>query len=96
VVVGVNRFETEQQADRLILKVDSELRKEQIRRLEEVRTNRDGTVVDSALAALKEKASTNDNLIPGILECVEAYCSVGEISNVFRDVWGEYTESVVI
>jgi methylmalonyl-CoA mutase N-terminal domain/subunit len=96
VVVGVNRFETEQQADRPILKVDPKLREEQIRRLEDVRSNRDGSSVDSALAVLKKKTSTDDNLIPSILECVEAYCSVGEISNVFRNAWGEYTESVVL
>jgi methylmalonyl-CoA mutase N-terminal domain/subunit len=96
VVVGVNRFESEQQVEQPILKVDPKLREEQIRRLDEVRRNRDDTVVGSALAALKKKTSTDDNLIPGILECVEAYCSVGEISNVFRDTWGEYTESVVL
>jgi methylmalonyl-CoA mutase N-terminal domain/subunit len=96
VVVGVNRFETEQQGDQPILKVDPKLREEQIQRLNEVRRNRDDTIVDSVLAALKKRVSTDENLIPSILECVETYCSVGEISNVFRDTWGEYTESVVL
>jgi methylmalonyl-CoA mutase N-terminal domain/subunit len=96
VVVGVNKFGAGKDAEPRILKVDPRLRDEQSRRLVEVRRNRDDRAVRSALATLKEKAQTDDNLIPCILECVEQYCSVGEISDILRDLWGEYSESVVL
>jgi methylmalonyl-CoA mutase N-terminal domain/subunit len=52
--------------------------------------------VDVALARLEETAHGTDNLLPRILECVEAHATVGEISNRFRSVWGEYREAVTM
>ncbi|MFH1891077.1 MAG: methylmalonyl-CoA mutase family protein [Candidatus Zixiibacteriota bacterium] len=95
-VVGVNRFVVEDEREPKILKVDPKLRDEQITRLHAVKSTRDSKRANAILTALKEKASTNENLVPTILECVEAYCTVGEISDVFRSVWGEYRESVVL
>lgn len=96
VVVGVNRFQTDHDPEVQILKVDPSLRDEQIERLSEVRRSRDDARVQSALSTLGAKAKSDENLMPYILECVEEYCSVGEISDALRSVWGEYREQVVL
>jgi methylmalonyl-CoA mutase N-terminal domain/subunit len=96
VVVGVNRFEVDDDEDSQILRVDPKLRDEQSQRLAEVRDARNSAIVHSSLSRLKIKAASSENLIPYILDCVEAYCTVGEISDVLRDVWGEFRESVIL
>jgi methylmalonyl-CoA mutase N-terminal domain/subunit len=95
-VVGVNRFAVDEDPHIDILRVSAELRDEQVARLQQIRKQRDNRRVQSGLDELKELAQTDSNLMPTILECVEAYASVGEISDSLRDVWGEYTERVVL
>jgi len=95
-VIGVNKFRTDNEAKQDILKVDPKVRTEQIERLEKVKQQRDSKTVEQNLNRLKEAASTDGNLVPIILECVQSYCTVGEISNILREVWGEYRESVVL
>lgn len=91
VIVGVNKFDDEGIDDKLKLThVDESIGKRQIEKLKEVKANRNNDVVKQDLAALKAAASTEDNLIPYILKCVESYSSIGEISNTLRDIWGEY------
>jgi methylmalonyl-CoA mutase N-terminal domain/subunit len=96
VVVGVNRFQTGTQVPQQILKVDRRLRDEQVGRLLTVKANRDAANAQACLARLRSEANSQGNLIPYILDCVEAYCSVGEISDVLRSVWGEYREVVAL
>jgi methylmalonyl-CoA mutase, N-terminal domain len=91
VIVGVNKFDDEGIDDKLKLThIDEAIGKRQIEKLKEVKAGRNNEEVKQDLAALKAAASTEDNLIPYILKCVESYCSIGEISNTLRDVWGEY------
>ena len=61
-----------------------------------VRDKRDNSTVEIALAALEEAARGTENIVPQILECVEAYVTVGEISHRLRKVWGEYREAVTV
>jgi methylmalonyl-CoA mutase, N-terminal domain len=68
----------------------------QVERLRALRERRDARVVDEALSNLREAAQTSENLLPRILECVESYATVGEISNALRDIWGEYRETSTI
>jgi methylmalonyl-CoA mutase N-terminal domain/subunit len=96
VVVGVNRFQVEEQPETEILRVDPQLRVDQSQRLAEVRKSRDIDVATKLLNDLRVAAEGDDNLMEPILVCVQAYCSVGEISNVLREVWGEYRETVVL
>ncbi|MCX7877884.1 MAG: methylmalonyl-CoA mutase family protein [Ignavibacteria bacterium] len=92
IVVGVNSFTDEDEtSDAELLKIDDSIRQKQIRRLEDVRKNRDNMKTSECLKELERAASIkNENLIPFILSCVENYATVGEISNTLRKVWGEY------
>ena len=88
-IVGVNVNET---AGRIppILKIDHAVEKGQIRRVKKLRKDRDNAKVESCLARLREAAKGADNLLPPILEAVEAYATVGEVTNALKDVFGEY------
>ena len=88
-IVGVNRFTTEEVPIEGLLRVNEEAAKIQIGRLEKLRNGRDEGKVKASLERLEQVAKTNDNTVPAILECVESYCTLGEISQVFRGVFGE-------
>lgn len=90
IVVGVNKFKTDRSEIPAVLKVDPELERRQIEAVQKVRKNRDHAKVTSALANLKDAAQGKDNVVYPVLEAVEQYATVGEISDVFRSVWGEY------
>ncbi len=92
VVVGVNRFTIEEPPFEDILKVDDTLRTKQMERLNGVKTSRDAGAVEAALNAIREAALGTDNLMPRIITAVEAYATIGEISDTLRSVWGEYEE----
>jgi len=96
VVVGVNRFQVEEESSVLLLRVDPAIEQAQIERVRAVRNARDSLAVEITLARLEEAARGSENLLPRILDCVEAYATVGEISNRLRRVWGEYRESSTI
>jgi methylmalonyl-CoA mutase N-terminal domain/subunit len=96
IVVGVNEFAAPDRRQIPTLRIDAEIERAQVARLQALRSRRDARKVHSALAELERRASSNENLLPAILEAVEAYATVGEISNTLRHVYGEYLESVVI
>jgi methylmalonyl-CoA mutase N-terminal domain/subunit len=100
IVVGVNDFivlsgENDERTIPL-LRIDAEIERSQIARLNALRTKRDSARTKSGLAELQRRATTNENLLPAILAAVEAYATVGEISDALRRLFGEYQESVVI
>ena len=92
VVVGVNRFQSETPPVGKLQTIDPQETKKQLDRLARVRRDRDGPQVEAALARLESVARGSENTVPAILECVEAYATVGEISDVFRGVFGEQQE----
>jgi methylmalonyl-CoA mutase N-terminal domain/subunit len=96
IVVGVNDFITEEARQIPTLRIDEEIERSQIARLKALRARRDSSRVQSALAELQRRASTSENLLPTILAAVEAYATVGEISDALRRLFGEYQESVII
>ncbi len=96
IVVGVNDFVAEEERTIPTLRIDAEIERSQIARLNALRVRRDSALAKSALAELQRRAATSENLLPAILAAVEAYATVGEISDALRRVFGEYTESVVI
>ena len=91
-IVGVNRYVTEDAPVQGLLKVDNEAAQRQTARLSRVRKERDGASASAALARLEAVAHSKDNTVEAILECVENYCTVGEICDVFRRVFGEQRE----
>ena len=96
IVVGVNEFVTEDARQIPTLRIDAEIERAQIARLQTLRAKRDFAKTKAVLAALEQRARTTENLLPAILAAVEAYATVGEISDTLRRVFGEYQESVVI
>jgi len=96
VVVGVNDFVAEEPRTIPTLRIDADIERSQIARLNALRGKRDSDRAKSALAELQRLAATSGNLLPAILAAVEAYATVGEISDSLRRVFGEYQESVVI
>jgi len=96
VVVGVNRFAVEEEKPIPIQKIDPALEPKQIERVRALRARRDAGPWKSALAAVEAAARSGENVMPGILAAVEAYATVGEISDAMRRVFGEYREEVVI
>jgi methylmalonyl-CoA mutase N-terminal domain/subunit len=96
VVVGVNDFIAEEERGIPTLRIDPQIEREQIQRLQALRGKRDSGKAKAAIAELERRAGTNENLLPAILGAVEAYATVGEISDALRRAFGEYKESVVI
>ena len=89
IVVGVNKFTTETPPIQQFQRIDPEAVQKQIARVQRVRHERDEAETAAALQRLRAVAVGTDNTVPAILECVEAYATVGEIADVFRSVFGE-------
>jgi methylmalonyl-CoA mutase N-terminal domain/subunit len=90
VVVGVNRFQADEEATFETMTVPDSVRETQVGRLQSLRQSRDAERWESALREVREAAQGDANLMPRVLAAVEAEATVGEISNVLREVWGEY------
>ena len=96
IVVGVNRFQSEQEQPIPTLRIDPEIERSQIERVRALRSRRDAAKARAAIDEVERRARTAENLMPAILAAVESYATVGEISDSLRRVFGEYQESVVI
>ncbi|HZU70257.1 MAG TPA: methylmalonyl-CoA mutase family protein [Ktedonobacteraceae bacterium] len=92
IVVGVNRFTIENEERPTLLRVDPEIGRQQAARLAALRRRRDNERVQQALAALERGAAGSENLMPLIIAAVEAYATLGEISDAMRHVFGEQRE----
>ncbi len=90
IVVGVNRFQVDEDLELDVLRVDPTVGNRQVTRLRALRDRRDNESVLESLSRLKTGAQTDDNLMPFILDAVERYATLGEICNVLREVFGEY------
>jgi len=90
IVVGLNRFQVEEEKPTNLLRVDPVVRTQQIERLKKLKSKRDDAAVEKCLAGLKQGAQSDKNLMPLILEAVKVYATLGEICNVLRGVFGEY------
>ena len=95
-VVGVNRFATDYEPIKGILRIDPEQTRRQVERVQEVRAKRDQQKAFDALRELKSVALSDHNTVPAILGCVEAYCTIGEIADTFRSVFGENQHQNVV
>jgi len=96
VVVGINELVEDEPIRIPLLEMDPEGYERQVARLERVRRERDNEQVSVTLDALRQAASSTDNTMPYILDCVRAYATLSEIMSVFREVFGEYREPTII
>jgi methylmalonyl-CoA mutase N-terminal domain/subunit len=96
IVVGVNRFHAEKELPVPTLRIDRNIERQQVERLQAVRGRRNADLAVAKLAELEAAARGTENVLPRMLACVEAEATVGEISNRLRRVWGEYRETSTI
>ena len=92
VVVGLNKFQVEEEKPTNLLRVDPSVRVDQIERLKNLKSERDTERVKKSLADLKQGAEGSDNLLPLIVEAVKSYATLGEICDELREVFGEYQQ----
>ncbi|WP_394217788.1 methylmalonyl-CoA mutase [Halobacillus trueperi] len=91
IVVGMNEYKLEEEIHADLLRVDEALEQAQIKKTQEVRSSRDQESVDQCLRGLREAAKGSENVMPHIVAAVKVYATVGEIANVLREEFGEYT-----
>jgi methylmalonyl-CoA mutase N-terminal domain/subunit len=96
VIVGVNKFVSQEPPQGNLMRVSAEVEKIQVASLKKLKASRDNVAVEKALSALRENATTEENLMPSIMDAVRAYASVGEICNALRGVFGEYKEKIFL
>jgi len=92
VIVGVNRYVTEDEPELEVLRISAEVERQQGAELARRRAARDQGKVDAALAALRAAAGTDDNLIPRLVDAARVEATLGEMTAALKEVWGEYTE----
>lgn len=96
VVVGVNRFTIEEEKPISLQRIDESLERKQVERVRELRSRREPVTWKSSLKQVEDAARSGANLMPCIVAAVDAYATVGEISDAMRKVFGEYKEAVVV
>ncbi|MFI5152487.1 MAG: methylmalonyl-CoA mutase [Chitinophagales bacterium] len=90
IIVGVNKFTQEEKDVIPVLRIDDSIRKIQIEKLQALRSRRDPAKCDQLLQALNDKAGSGENIMPAVIEAVEFLCTLGEIADTLREVFGEY------
>jgi methylmalonyl-CoA mutase N-terminal domain/subunit len=90
IIVGVNKFTSENDANPPVFKIDDSIRVLQTQKLQQLKVGRNNAAVSQILAKLEQQAKDGTNLMPGIIEAAEQYATLGEIADVFRKVFGEY------
>lgn len=90
VIVGVNKFAVKEGATEEVFRIDDSIRQVQTERLQALRAKRDNAAVTALLQRLEAAAHTTENLMPIVVEAVEQYCTLGEIADTLRRVWGEH------
>jgi methylmalonyl-CoA mutase N-terminal domain/subunit len=90
IIVGVNKFTSAELSDPPLMKIDDSIRTMQMEKLAKLRAERDNVAATNSLNTIREKALTNENLMPHVVTAVENLCTLGEIADTLRGVWGEY------
>jgi methylmalonyl-CoA mutase N-terminal domain/subunit len=95
IIVGVNRYGTDEEAPVDILRIDPALERKQIERVQSLRARRESAAAEAALAHLKEGAAGDASLMPLIVDASKAYVTMGEMCDALREVWGVWRETPV-
>jgi methylmalonyl-CoA mutase N-terminal domain/subunit len=90
IIVGVNKFTNKEVNDTPLLKIDDSIREQQSEKLRLLRSKRDAAKAAASIESIKAAATSTTNLMPIVIEAVENLCTLGEISDALRAVWGEY------
>ncbi len=90
IIVGVNQFESTSTTNIPVFQIDESIRIQQIEKLKALKSSRDNIKVVACLAAVKAAASGTENIMPSVIDAIENYCTLGEIADVLRGIYGEY------
>jgi methylmalonyl-CoA mutase N-terminal domain/subunit len=90
IIVGVNKFNTAKEDKIPGFRIDDSIREQQIEKLQHLRENRNSTLCNQLLKTISDKAKSGENLMPSVIEAVENKCTLGEVSNELRTVFGEH------
>lgn len=90
IIVGVNKFISKEMEETPVFRIDDSIRIVQSEKLKSLRARRDNAQAAACLASIKQKAQGTENLMPAVIEAVENLCTLGEIADTLRSVWGEY------
>lgn len=90
IIVGVNKFVTNETENTPLLKIDDSIRQVQSEKLKRLREKRDNAKATACLETIRKQAGTTENLMPAVIDAVENLCTLGEIADTLRNVWGEY------
>jgi methylmalonyl-CoA mutase N-terminal domain/subunit len=90
IIVGVNKFQLKEEASIPLLKIDDSIRDAQVQKLRRLRESRNGELVTKCLEAVRQKAASSENIMPAVVDAVESYCTLGEIADELRKLFGEY------
>jgi len=96
VIVGVNRFTSQEESVPKTLEIGIEVGKRQIGRLRKLKQERENQKVDEVLDRVRSVARSHENVLPALIEAVKAYATVGEMRDALRDVFGEYREPSIL
>ena len=90
IIVGVNEYQSEESNKIPVFKIDARIQQAQIEKIKVLKANRDQALALSCLAAIKDAVNSGQNMMPAVIAAVEAKCTLGEISDVLRNLFGEY------
>jgi methylmalonyl-CoA mutase N-terminal domain/subunit len=90
IIVGLNRFSAKAEEKIPLFRVDDTIREQQVARLTALKQRRDQRLVTASLEEIRQKAASDENLMPSVIKAVENYCTLGEVSDELRKVFGEY------
>jgi len=91
-IVGLNKYTLDTEPPIETLKIDPEVEMKQVQLLKQLRTKRDATVCEKVIEKLHHSCKNNENIMPALIDCAHAYCTIGEIANVLRKEFGEYKD----
>ena len=92
IIVGVNKFQTTEQNNTPVFRIDDSIRLEQCEKLKQLRSSRNSTACESLLTLLRQHAVDGSNMMPTVISALEAKCTLGEIADTLRGVFGEYRQ----
>ena len=90
IIVGVNSFFSDNEISPPSFKIDDSIRQVQMNKLKALKEKRDHLKVEDSLKKIKEYAAKNENLMPVVIDAVECFCTLGEIADALREIFGEY------
>jgi len=90
IIVGVNEFISDEKNKIPVFKIDASIQQAQIEKIKALKSNRDNTIAQNCLAAIADAVNSGQNIMPPVIAAVEAKCTLGEISDTLRNIFGEF------